>query len=76
MFRRIIFLKVQFRNIVNGTSMNNYWNNGRAVAFARSGRGFFAMAKEGILDELLQTGLFITNKFNFKRDQNVNSMCI
>jgi hypothetical protein len=36
--------------------MSHYWNNGRAVAFARSGLGFFAMAKDGFMDENLQTG--------------------
>jgi len=48
---------VQFRNAVKGTWMQNYWNNGNAVAFSRGRSGFFAMAKDGALDTVLQTGL-------------------
>jgi len=60
-------LQVQFRNSVNGTSMSHYWNNGRAVAFARSGQGYFAMAKDGFMDENLQTGYY--SYFIIKRFQ-------
>ncbi|XP_046454250.1 alpha-amylase-like isoform X3 [Daphnia pulex] len=48
---------VEFRNAVVGTSMENYWNNGNAVAFSRGNKGFFAMAKQGSMSESLQTGL-------------------
>ena len=63
-------LQVQFRNSVNRTTMSHYWNNGRAVAFARSGQGFFAMAKDGFMDENLQTGysyLIIIKMRNFSK---------
>jgi hypothetical protein len=36
--------------------MENYWNNGNAVAFSRGNKGFFAMAKQGSMSESLQTG--------------------
>lgn len=48
---------VKFRNAVVGAGMENYWNNGGAVAFSRAGKGFFAMAKGGSMSENLQTGL-------------------
>jgi alpha-amylase len=48
---------VRFRNAVAGTQMDNYWNNGGAVAFSRGSKGFFAMAKGGSMSETLATGL-------------------
>lgn len=48
--------KVRFRNAVAGTAMENYWNNGGAVAFSRGNKGFFAMAKGGSMDQTLSTG--------------------
>ena len=36
--------------------MGNYFNNGGAVAFSRGNVAFFAMAKDGKIDESLQTG--------------------
>nr|QJE50400.1 alpha amylase-related protein [Diaphanosoma celebensis] len=48
---------VRFRNAMVGTEMENYWNNGGAVAFSRGNKGFFAMAKEGNMNENLQTGM-------------------
>jgi alpha-amylase len=48
---------VRFRNAVAGTEMDNYWNNGGAVAFSRGSKGFFAMAKGGSMSETLATGL-------------------
>ena len=47
---------VRFRNAVAGTEMDNYWNNGGAVAFSRGSKGFFAMAKGGSMSETLATG--------------------
>lgn len=47
---------VKFRNAVAGAAMENYWNNGNAVAFSRASKGFFAMAKSGSMSETLQTG--------------------
>ena len=48
---------VTFRNAVSGTEMDNYWNNGQAVAFSRGQAGFFAMAQGTSMREMLQTGL-------------------
>ena len=53
---------VRFRNAVAGTSMDNYWNNGGAVAFSRGNKGFFAMVKDGNLDITLSTGITIAFK--------------
>lgn len=53
----IIKRMIRFRNAVVGTPMENYWNNGVAVAFSRGNKGFFAMAKSGYLQINLQTGL-------------------
>ena len=47
---------VQFRNAVAGTSMDNYYNDGGAVAFSRGNKGFFAMAKNGNFQKTLATG--------------------
>ena len=44
-----------------GTDMENYWNNGGAVAFSRGNKGFFAMAKGGSMDETLTTGELVKN---------------
>lgn len=54
-----IYKMVQFRNVVRGTSVENYWDNGwNKIAFSRGNRGFVAFAthNEGF-DETLQTGL-------------------
>jgi alpha-amylase len=48
---------VRFRNAVVGKPKENFWTNGGAVAFSRGNAGFFAMAKEGKMDETLPTGL-------------------
>jgi len=48
--------KVQFRNAVAGTSMDNYHNDGGSVAFSRGNKGFFAMAKNGNFQKTLATG--------------------
>ncbi|XP_032776971.2 alpha-amylase [Daphnia magna] len=53
----VIAKMVRFRNAVAGTAMENYWNNGGAVAFSRGNKGFFAMAKGGSMDQTLSTGL-------------------
>ena len=48
---------VKFRNAVAGAPQLNYWTsvNGDAVSFSRGQKGFFAMAKNGALDQTLQT---------------------
>jgi len=47
---------VKFRNAAAGKPIANYFNNGGAVAFSRGNVGFFAMAKDGKIDQSLQTG--------------------
>ena len=48
--------QVKFRNVAVGQPMRNYFNNGDLVAFSRGNVAFFAMAKEGQISQLLQTG--------------------
>jgi alpha-amylase len=36
--------------------MDNYYNDGGAVAFSRGNKGFFAMAKNGNFQKTLATG--------------------
>jgi alpha-amylase len=44
---REIYQMVAFRNIVQGTSMNDWWDNGRnQIAFCRGGKGFIAINNE------------------------------
>lgn len=48
---------VAFRNAVVGTSKENYYNQNNQIAFSRGHVGFFAMARDGHMDLVLQTGL-------------------
>lgn len=54
-----IFKMVQFRNVVKGTNVENYWDNGwNKIAFSRGNRGFIAFATHNDgFDENIQTGL-------------------
>ncbi|XP_062602028.1 alpha-amylase-like, partial [Saccostrea cucullata] len=46
-----------FRNAVAGTEIKNWRNQNDEISFARGQKGFFAMAKQGHMDTILQTGL-------------------
>ncbi|CAG2253198.1 AMY [Mytilus edulis] len=48
---------VAFRNAVAGTTKVHWKDQNDQVSFARGNKGFFAMAKQGHMDETLQTGL-------------------
>ncbi|KAJ9575442.1 hypothetical protein L9F63_007693, partial [Diploptera punctata] len=50
---------VGFRNVVAGTEITNWWDNGNhQIAFARGNKGFVAfMANDSDLQQTLQTGL-------------------
>lgn len=49
---------VQFRNLVNGEKIENWWSNGNnQIAFSCGAKGFVAINAEGDLREQLQTGL-------------------
>lgn len=48
---------VAFRNAVVGTNKQNYFNKNNQIAFSRGHKGFFAMARDGHMDVILQTGL-------------------
>ncbi|KAK3099826.1 hypothetical protein FSP39_010394 [Pinctada imbricata] len=46
-----------FRNAVAGTGVQNWRDVNNQVSFSRGNKGFFAMSKNGHMDETLQTGL-------------------
>ena len=48
---------VAFRNAVVGTKKENVYINKNQIAFSRGNKGFFAMARDGHMNETLQTGL-------------------
>lgn len=53
-----IYRMVKFRNLVNGTSVENWWTNGdHQIAFSRGNLGFIACTTKGSLRAKLQTGL-------------------
>ncbi|KAG5306614.1 AMY1 amylase, partial [Acromyrmex insinuator] len=55
-----IYRMVQFRNLVNGENVHNWWSNGKnQIAFSRGAKGFIAFNVEGNSNLLrkLQTGL-------------------
>ncbi|KAG5345659.1 AMY1 amylase, partial [Acromyrmex charruanus] len=55
-----IYRMVQFRNLVNGENVHNWWSNGKnQIAFSRGAKGFIAFNVEGSSNLLkkLQTGL-------------------
>ncbi|CAG9786604.1 unnamed protein product [Diatraea saccharalis] len=56
---RQIYQMVAFRNVVKGTSIKNWWDNGnKQIAFSRNGKGFIVFNAEGRdLVQKLQTGL-------------------
>nr|AWU67107.1 putative alpha-amylase [Crangon crangon] len=56
---REIYNMVAFRNVVHGTDLNDWWDNGNnQIAFCRGNRGFVAINNEGAdLKETLQTCL-------------------
>lgn len=56
---RQVFNMVQFRNVVSGMGLDNWYDNGRnQIAFSRGNKGFIAFNLEsGNMDAILQTGL-------------------
>uniref|UniRef100_A0A336M993 alpha-amylase n=1 Tax=Culicoides sonorensis TaxID=179676 RepID=A0A336M993_CULSO len=56
---RQIFNMVQFRNVVQGTALANWWDNGQnQIAFSRGNKGFVAFNLQGSdLNTSLATGL-------------------
>ncbi|XP_060527356.1 alpha-amylase-like [Cylas formicarius] len=55
---RQIFNMVEFRSVVAGTGLNDWWDNGdNQVAFSRGDKGFAAFTISGDINESIQTGL-------------------
>nr|AGN55419.1 amylase [Pinctada fucata]AGN55420.1 amylase [Pinctada fucata] len=56
---RQIYNMVAFRNLVFGTTVNNWWDNGnKAIAFSRGNRGFIVINDDTVdVNANLQTGL-------------------
>nr|AAN77139.1 alfa-amylase [Anthonomus grandis] len=48
---------VQFRNVVAGTDMQQYWSNGNQIAFSRGNKGFFATTIGGDINQGIPTTL-------------------
>lgn len=49
---------VGFKNAVNGTGVNDFWNNGdQQFAFSRGDKGFIAFTNGGDIKATIQTGL-------------------
>jgi len=56
---RQMYNMAKFRNVVDGTTLNDWWDNGNnQIAFCRGGKGFVAINNEGSnLSQTLQTCL-------------------
>ncbi|KAF7281565.1 hypothetical protein GWI33_004533 [Rhynchophorus ferrugineus] len=53
-----IFNMVAFRNAVEGTSLENWWDNGdNQIAFSRGDKGFYAATASGDINTSITTGL-------------------
>ena len=58
---------VEFRNVVAGTALNDWWDNGNnQIAFCRGGKGFVAFNNEGYaLSQTLQVrSVFFSPRFH------------
>ncbi len=53
---RNALLQVEFRNAIVGTAREHFWSEGDAVGMARTGKGYFAMAKRS-LTKTVQTAM-------------------
>ncbi|KAK5645222.1 hypothetical protein RI129_006522 [Pyrocoelia pectoralis] len=55
---RQIFNMIEFKNVVHGTGLNDWWSNGdQQIAFCRGGKGFIAFTNWGDFRQTLQTCL-------------------
>lgn len=53
-----IYKMVEFRNIVEGEDLKNWWDNGdNQLAFSRGSKGFVAFSVRGDISTSIQTGL-------------------
>ncbi|KAF7281569.1 hypothetical protein GWI33_004537 [Rhynchophorus ferrugineus] len=53
-----IFNMIEFRNTVDGTDLNKWWDNGdRQIAFSRGNRGFYAVTVYGDINTKIPTSL-------------------
>ncbi|XP_030755758.1 alpha-amylase-like [Sitophilus oryzae] len=53
-----IYNMVEFRNVVSGTELTNWWDNGdNQIAFSRGDKGFFAATTSGDINSSIPTGL-------------------
>lgn len=68
---------VGFRNVVNGTPLVNWWDNGNnRIAFGRGDKGFIVINKEsGTMSQRLQTGLAAGTYCNIAAGDFANGTC-
>jgi len=68
---------VAFRNVVDGTTLNDWWDNGgNQIAFCRGGKGFVALNNEGYaLSQTLQTCLSAGTYCDVISGSLVNGQC-
>ncbi|EFX81580.1 alpha amylase [Daphnia pulex] len=74
---RQIYNMAKFRNIVAGTTMNDWWDNGNnQIAFCRGGKGFIAINNEGSnMSQTLQTCLSAGTYCDIISGNLVNGQC-
>ena len=68
---------VEFRNMANGRSLTNWWDNGNnQIAFSREDRAFIAINNEGnYMDKWFNTGMAPGNYCDVISGSKVNGRC-
>jgi len=68
---------VKFRNLVNGESVRNWWDNGsNQIAFSRGSKGFIVINNDNFaMDVTLQTGLSAGQYCDIISGNKVGSSC-
>lgn len=67
---------VDFRNIVTGTNIENWWTNEeQQIAFSRGNKGFIAFTNKGNLEENIQTSLASGTYCDIISGNLVNGKC-
>nr|CAI5863320.1 unnamed protein product [Callosobruchus analis] len=71
-----IYNMVEFRNIVHGTSLTNWWtDNNQQIAFGRGNNGFVAFTVSGDIDTHLQTSLPAGSYCDLITGIHINNSC-
>ncbi|VEN53994.1 unnamed protein product [Callosobruchus maculatus] len=71
-----IYNMVEFRNVVHGTPMANWWTDGnQQIAFSRGNKGFVAFTVSGDINADLQTGLPAGSYCDLITGIHINNSC-